>query len=139
VWCLDPVNSAELIADLRPHARRYEFDVAWVGEGWRPLVQECHRRLSAVFPDYELLAIKQSWGVLAFQAFPRQPAKGETRWSPAEAAELRAIVEEFRARSETVCEWCGADARLRDWRTIELTLCDGCESRFPDPPGSPAG
>lgn len=60
MWCLDPVNSDELIAELCPHARSYEFEVAWVGEGWRPLVLDCHRRLSAVFPDYELLGIKQS-------------------------------------------------------------------------------
>ncbi|WP_018347498.1 hypothetical protein [Longispora albida] len=134
VWCLDPVNSGELIAELRPHARDYEFEVAWVGEGWRPLVRECHRRLSATFPEYELQAIEQSGGVLAFRAVPLQPVIGEVRWSPQEADELDAIVEEFRARSATVCEWCGAGARLRGWRTIELTLCDGCDARFPDPP-----
>lgn len=72
--------------------------------------------------------------MLAIQAFPRQPIGGETRWSPQEAAELAAIVEEFRALSETVCEWCGAGGRLREWRTIELTLCDECDGRFPDPP-----
>jgi hypothetical protein len=133
VWCLDPVNSGELIDQLRPHAR-YEFDVAWVGEGWRPLVEQCHRRLSAVFPEYELLNIKQKWGFLAYQAFPRRRVEGESRWSSEEKRQLADIAEEFRARSETVCEWCGAEARLRGWRALELTLCDACDSRFPDPP-----
>jgi hypothetical protein len=55
-------------------------------------------------------------------------------WSPAEAAELQTITDAFRVRSATVCEWCGAVARVREWRTIELTLCDDCDDRFPDPP-----
>jgi hypothetical protein len=139
VWCLDPVNSAELIAQLRPHVRRYEFDVAWVGEGWRSLVEECHQRLVAVFPDYELLNIKQKWGVLAYQAFPRAWVEGETAWTQEEHTELEAITGEFRVRSESVCEWCGADARLRAWRTVEWTLCDSCDGRFSDPPYSPGG
>jgi hypothetical protein len=131
VWCLDAVNSGELIAALRPHVRRYEFDVAWVGEGWRPLVEECHQRLVAVFPDYQLLNIKQKWGVLVYQAFPRE--RGSS-WTQEEHAELEAITEEFQTRSATVCEWCGAGARLREWRTMELTLCEGCDRQFPDPP-----
>jgi hypothetical protein len=53
VWALDPVNSCDLIGRLRRHGRDRNFEVAWVGEGWRPLVEECHERLEAAFPDYE--------------------------------------------------------------------------------------
>lgn len=134
MWCLDSANSDDLINRLRPHGRDGEFEVAWVGEGWRSLVAECHERLSAAFPEYELLAIKQKYGVLAYQAFPRKWVQGERQWSDEEAAELHAITDEFRVRSETVCEWCGAAARHRPSRTIELTLCDDCDGRFPDPP-----
>jgi hypothetical protein len=28
----------------------------------------------------------------------------------------------------------GSAGRLREWRTRELTLCDACDRRFPDPP-----
>jgi hypothetical protein len=134
VWCLDPANSPELIANLRRHGRGGESEVAWVGEGWRSLVAECHERLVAAFRDYELLAIKQKHGLLSFQAFPRCWVDGERSWSADEAAEVNAIIEEFSVRSETVCEWCGEVARLRDWRRVELTLCDVCDQRFPDPP-----
>lgn len=134
VWCLDPVNSRELIARLRRHGRGDEFEVAWVGGGWRTLVAECHDRLVAAFPDYELLGIKQKYGVLSYQAFPRRWVDGERSWSTDEAAALDAITDEFGVRSETACEWCGALARLRDWRKTELTLCDTCDQRFPDPP-----
>jgi hypothetical protein len=108
--------------------------VAWVGEGWRLLVAECHERLVAAYPEYELLAIKQKHGALSYQAFPSRGVEGERPWSADEAAELDAITEVFSIRSEAVCEWCGAVARLRDWRTVELTLCDACDQRFPDPP-----
>jgi hypothetical protein len=128
------VNSGPLIDRLRVHARDGEFEVAWVGEGWRPLVEGCHERLVGLFPEYELLNIKQKYGVLAYQAFPRPWSEGEQRWSSAEFDALEAVTEEYRSRSETVCEWCGAAAVLRSWRTVELTLCDVCDRRFFDPP-----
>jgi hypothetical protein len=71
VWALDPVNSPDLLAALRPHGHRADFEVVFVGAGWRDLVLECHRRIEAVFPDYELLAVKEKFGQLEFQAFPR--------------------------------------------------------------------
>jgi hypothetical protein len=61
VWALNPANSRDLIDRLRPHGRDRNAEV---GEGWRPLVMECHERLAAAFPDYELLAILsfgESW------------------------------------------------------------------------------
>ena len=111
VWCLDPANSGELIKRLRPHGRDGGFYVAWVGEGWRSLVEACHERLQAAFPEYELVTIKQKYGELVYQAFPRRWVEGQTQWSPEEATELNAITDEFRTRSETGCEWCGAAAR----------------------------
>src|SRR5690349_2976912 len=134
MWCLDPVNSPELLSRLRPHGRNGDFDVAWVGEGWRTLVEACHDRLLDVFPQYELLNIKQKYGEFSYQAFPRRWAQGQTQWSPEEAEELYNITAAFEALSQTVCEWCGATAKLREWRTTELTLCDDCDARFPDPP-----
>jgi hypothetical protein len=68
VWELDPANGRDLIDRLRPHARRFTLKTAQVGEGWRPLVEECHERLQAAFPDYELLAVKQKYGALRTDA-----------------------------------------------------------------------
>jgi hypothetical protein len=134
VWELDPVNSRDLIDRLRPHARRFTLETAQVGEGWRPLVEECHERLLAAFPDYELLAVKQKYGALEFQAFPRRWAPGHEQWTAQETADLEAITSEIRDRSEHVCEWCGAPGNPRESRKLELTLCDPCNERFPDPP-----
>jgi hypothetical protein len=134
VWALDPANSRDLIDRLRPHGRKRNFDVAWVGAGWRPLVQECHERLEADFPDYELLYIKQKYGVLEYQAFPRRWAEGRQQWTTEEYADLQAITSQIRDRSGHTCEWCGSTGQLREWRKNELTLCGTCDQRFPDPP-----
>lgn len=108
MWELDPANSGGLIDRLRPHGRNRNFEVASVGEGWRPLVGECHERLQAAFPDYELLDIKQKYGALEYQAFPRRWTVGQGQWTTQEYASLQAITSEVRDRSERICEWCGA-------------------------------
>lgn len=136
MWALDPVNSSELIEQLRPHGRDGNFEVAWVGEGWRTLVEECHQRLVAAFPDYELLDVKQKWGLLEYQAFPQRWVKGEMRWTDEESDLLEEITDEIRTRSELVCEWCGEPGGLREERRIILTLCDACNQHHPDPPYS---
>lgn len=81
MWVLDPVNSPELISALRPHARDADFDVCWVGEGWRDIVADCHRSIISAFPDYELLAVKQKYGVLEYQAFPRPWTRDKPQWT----------------------------------------------------------
>jgi hypothetical protein len=139
MWALDPVNSRDLIERLRRHVRDENCEVLWVGEGWRGLVEECHARLVAVFPEYELLNVKEKYGVLFFQAWPRPWAAGEERWTPGEEEALGAIVGEIQWKSESVCEWCGEPGELREWRAHELTLCDGCDGRFADPPYSRGG
>ncbi|HCB03551.1 MAG TPA: hypothetical protein DEQ43_04745 [Nocardioides bacterium] len=134
MWFLDSTNSPALMAELSWHGRRVNFQIARVGEGWRDLVADCHRSIVASFPDYELLDVKQKYGVLAFQANPRPWVRDRTCWTDNEAAALGAIKEDARTRSESRCEWCGADAQLRDSRSVWLTLCSPCDARFPDPP-----
>ncbi len=134
MWCLDPVNSPDLIARLRPHGRDRDFEVAWVGEGWRPLVDDCHTWIVAALPDYELVNIKQKYGALIYQAYPRRAVDGERPWTAQEYQVLGTITSDIQDRSETVCEWCGAFGQLREWRKLELALCAACDQRFPDPP-----
>ncbi|MBL3670954.1 hypothetical protein JL475_34410 [Streptomyces sp. M2CJ-2] len=117
------------VAELEPLGRHlrdpsFEFDV---GPGWRALVLRCHEAVVAAFPEYELLAVKQKWAALAFQAFPR-PWKRGGNWTSDEAVRLNALVAEFTAASKHICERCGNAGTLRETRPIELTLCDACES-----------
>lgn len=120
---------------LNRHARGGDLPVAWVGEGWRPLVEACHKELEAVFPEYELLNVKQKYGELAFRAFPRPHAQEGRAFTREEMAALYEITGRFAARSVTVCEWCGADGVLRDGRRYWITLCDACDATITDPPG----
>lgn len=134
MWCLDPSNSPAAIATLRPHWQPPAGDVLWVGEGWRSIVLDCHMAVSARFPDYEILNVKQKWGELAFQAVPRRRTDGPASWTKEDVIELDVIIEPYVARSRIVCEWCGSSGRLRDDRSDEYTLCDACDARFSDPP-----
>jgi hypothetical protein len=52
MWVLDPANSRELLDRLRPHSLSPDFEVVWCGEGWKPLVSDCHDELAAAFPNY---------------------------------------------------------------------------------------
>lgn len=139
MWALDPANSADLMRRLDRHARGGDLAVAWVGEGWRTLVEQCHAELEAAFPDYELLNVKEQYGALRFQAFPRPwSAEGKT-FTAAEVAVLDAITDACRERSQRVCEWCGTTGALRDERLYWGTLCDACNAQMADPPGGAAG
>lgn len=121
MWVLDPANSGELLNRLRPHSLSPHFEVIWCGEGWRKLVSDCHDELAAAFPEYRFYAIKQKWGVLAFQARPRV---GEA--TSDELAQLQEVTDRYERASETVCEWCGRPGSLRSDRPEWLTLCDHC-------------
>lgn len=78
-----------------------------------------------------LLAVKQKWGTLAFQALPR-PWKPGGKWTYAERARLDAVTEAFADRSEDICERCGGDGSLRESRRVHVVLCDRCESLVPE-------
>jgi hypothetical protein len=109
MWVLDPANSPALFEQLRPHGRDGEFDVAWVGEGWRSLVEECHTRIAATFPEYELLAIKQEYGVLEYQAFPRRSARDAAMvrlGGSRSRCHLRRVSDEIRQRLRVVRRPC---------------------------------
>ena len=121
MWVLDPANSSELVDRLGPHSLSLDFEVVWCGEGWRALVRNCHDELAAAFPDYRFYAIKQKWGVLAFQARPRA---GD--FTAEELAVVHEITEGYGRTSGVVCEWCGRPGSLRSDRPEWLTLCDRC-------------
>ncbi|MET7302252.1 hypothetical protein [Embleya sp. NPDC005575] len=123
--------SETVLEPLRRHFR-YPSSEFWIGPGWYQLALRCHEALVAEFPDYELFAVKQKWAALTFQADPRPgtPNGGADR-TPAEAARLRAVTQEFDRISRTVCESCGRPGTLRNTRHLRLTLCDDCATSVP--------
>jgi hypothetical protein len=89
------------------------------------LVQACHEALATEFPDYELLAVKQKWAELAFQAFP-VPWAGPESWTHDERNRVDQILEPFREQSTHTCEQCGGSGELRTVAGYETVMCDGC-------------
>ncbi|WP_449342545.1 hypothetical protein [Streptomyces aurantiogriseus] len=75
--------------------------------------------------------MKQKWGSLAFQAFPR-PWQHGGNWTDAEHARLHAVTDAFADRSEGICERCAANGSLRESWRILLVLCDRCETLIPE-------
>lgn len=127
----------ELQSALTAHARVGQQFELRIGEGWRDLVLACHRAVAAEFPHCELLAIKEKYGSLAFQAFPRKwhPASPDgsfSAWSDEESERLNSIVESFEERSAVTCERCGKPGALREERRHILTLCDDCDAQVED-------
>ena len=125
-------SDATLLQHLRRHARSEDLDL-FVSDGWLPLVADCHEAMTARFPDYELLAVKEKYGQLAFQAFPRPWVPGGTAWTPEEHEACDDITDAYRERSAEVCERCGQPGTLRVSRAHMLTLCDEHDTSVADP------
>jgi hypothetical protein len=122
----NPNAPPDVVAALRTHARVKDL-VLYVGDGWLPLVSDCHKAVMTAFPNYELLAVKQRFGELAFQACP-VPWRGPDTWTEDERRRLDDIVEQFREQSRSVCEECGRGGEDRSIHGYELVLCDECYS-----------
>lgn len=125
-----------LLAALREHARGASDFELYVLDGWIPLVRECHAAVVREFPSYELFAIKQKYAELAFQAFPTPWVAPEQRTDPSCSPwpddafnRLHEVIDEFRARSATICEQCAGVAEWREIDGYETTLCEPCFHR----------
>ncbi|MEV4995557.1 hypothetical protein [Streptomyces niveus] len=125
-----PAASSDPFEPLRRHLREPAYDID-VGRGWWPLVLQCHQAVVDEFPEYELLAVKQKYASLAFQAFPR-PWKPGGDWTDAEYERLRTLTDAYAERSESVCERCGAEGSQRTSGRIHLVLCDRCQALVPE-------
>ncbi|MBC9712263.1 hypothetical protein H9Y04_06710 [Streptomyces sp. TRM66268-LWL] len=101
-----------------------------IGPGWVGLVARCHQAVVAEFPGYQLNAVKQKLGRLAYQALPGSWQPGGN-WSRAEHHRIDEITDAFEELSASVCERCGNAASLRETRRILLALCDACEAVVP--------
>ncbi|MEM9654430.1 MAG: hypothetical protein AAGA65_20220 [Actinomycetota bacterium] len=111
---------------LRSHWRQPAADVAWVGEGWRDVVSDCHRSLIEHFPNHELINIQDRDGELDYFAVV-EPGSHDHR---AVAEALAPVL----AAASTTCMWCGETGSKRSQRAEVLVLCDDCDRRFSDPP-----
>jgi hypothetical protein len=123
------VGVPDMLAPLVRHFRNpTDTDAFFIGPGWVALVRRCHDEVVEEFPDYELLAVKQKEGELAFQAWPRLWHEDVDRQFWEDDSRLDDITDRYAELSMLLCEQCGGRGTTRDEREYIETLCDDCEA-----------
>lgn len=93
-----------------------------VGEGWHPIVAECHKKLLELDPDYRIDQIKEKFGMLRYYFTPSEKPGEEGNET---YEKMEAVVSEAEKASGTICEWCGEPGRtVANSRGWIKTLCD---------------
>lgn len=90
----------------------------YVGEGWRPLIEQLHKDLLALDLDYDLLQIKEKFGGLRYYI---QMSDTKSVYDAQEA-----LIAEAERKSEETCEFCGEPGKPRNTggSTWIKTTCD---------------
>jgi hypothetical protein len=103
--------------------------ISWlggVGKGWFPLVEELHKTLVEIDPEYEIHQIKEKFGGLRYYF---GCSKG---FGTPESAAMQAAVRLAEGLSIKTCENCGRPGELRHGRHGRgwtLCLCDECHAK----------
>ena len=95
-----------------------------VGKGWFPLVEELHKRLKALDPEYTVDQIKEKFGGLRFYWEPHSNSEGFSDYDDRATIDKMNLLVDFATQlSYRICEDCGAPGKLRNGGWIR-TLCD---------------
>ena len=89
-----------------------------VGEGWGPIVMECHRQLNHLDPGYRIGQIKEKFGGLRYYFYSTLPFDSITYDI------MHYIVNEAERQCARSCEVCGTGGRLRSNSGWYKALCD---------------
>ena len=129
-------NSLHIPKDAGEHAGRLKCILLripdgwgrWIrhSRGWYPLVIDLDTALAEVDPNYDVLQVKEKFGVLKYYYNPHIDS-AEMR------QQMRALVDTAEAESKAICEECGSrtDVRLRKFPHRIQTLCERCAVIYP--------
>lgn len=96
----------------------------WIGcgPGWYPLIIELDEKIAEIAPNYVVAQVKEKFGTLRyyFSVYGDETAKYD---------EVDSIIDEYEARSGTICELCGADGEMKVRRYWYQTLCSECAEK----------
>lgn len=96
----------------------FESERLHVGEGWQELITTVHTALTALFPEYEILQIKEKFGGLRYYWAAPEGA------DPALVTAGHALVDAAEAQSFKICERCGKEGSVQSLGGWLVTLCD---------------
>lgn len=102
----------------------FEQERGNVGQGWQPMINELHRQLRDIDPEYRVLQIKEKFGGLRYYAQPSEAMSEDE-----EGREIfYALIDDAEKASFTICEHCGAQENVetKPTRYWLLTLCESC-------------
>ena len=91
----------------------------WVGDGWRPLIEELDQQLSTLDSEYTIEQIKEKFGGLRYYISSNSD----------NAKKLYELEREYEEKSFTICEECGSSDSVttdREKKYWVKTLCAKC-------------
>ena len=102
--------------------------IEWTGPGWKQIILDCDRELSALDPEYTIDQIKEKYGGLRYYISP-----SEDYMSDDSNEDLWAIEDKYEKISLATCESCGASKGVRteagpDSYWIK-TICHECRQK----------
>ena len=85
------------------------------GDGWKPLIQELHASIMAIYPDYEIQQIKEKFGSLRYYigGVPEEHFDA-----------VHNLINEAVRKADTLCEVCGSLGRLASRGSWVKTVCE---------------
>ena len=96
-----------------------------IGHGWLPLVLHLDRKLRCLYPEYQILQIKEKVGTLRFYA---QLPHDYTVDNVPNYGTMKAIFYDLiyytELRSAKICEYCGNTGTTRGGPGYQHTRCD---------------
>lgn len=93
-----------------------------VGTGWHPLLEQLDSELTAVFPEYNVIQVKEKWGDLRvyLESYPPGPNRV-----------VQEIIYKYEGISSRICEFCGNPGSHTTDGGWRKTLCEHCKTNAP--------
>lgn len=91
----------------------YHYGIDGISQGWLPLVSDLFAELKPVLGDTKIICIKEKLGEL--RVYLDTPNEEATK-----------IIDKYTGKSSKTCEYCGAEASVKNLECWLVCLCDQC-------------
>lgn len=95
--------------------------------GWYPIVAKLNEDIAALYPDYQVLQVKEKFGGLRY--YYEIYKQGDDFFEPVLDDKVDELVREAEEKSLKICELCGEPGELKTDVWWHKTLCDNCNEK----------